>query len=204
VTVVGEWARAHEGIRVHRTGSLERRDWWIRDGIPLTAPARTILDLAAVLPYRDLRAAVRRAFALEHVSLRQLVEILGGAGRRRGVRNLARIVATGHAPTRSELENVVFDLIGRGGFERPEVNRGIELEGRRVIPDFRWSEQRLVVEADGHTWHDNPISREDDAERQALLEAHGDRVLRVTWEQAVARPAQTIARLRAAGAPLAR
>jgi very-short-patch-repair endonuclease len=47
------------------------------------------------------------------------------------------------------------------------------------------------------------VAREDDAERQALLEAGGERVLRVTWEQAVAHPTQTLARLRAAGAPWA-
>ena len=41
----------------------------------------------------------------------------------------------------------------------------------------------------------------DDAERQALLEADGERVIRVTWEQAVCSPAQSLARIRAAGAP---
>ena len=47
---------------------------------------------------------------------------------------------------------------------------------QKTIPDFRWPEQRLVLEADSATWHDNPLAREDDAERQALLEAHGERV----------------------------
>jgi very-short-patch-repair endonuclease len=72
-----------------------------------------------------------------------------------------------------------------------------------AVPDFRWSAQRLVVEADGAAWHDHRLAREADAERQAILEAHGERVLRVTWEQAVAQPAQTLSRLRAAGAPSA-
>jgi very-short-patch-repair endonuclease len=36
------------------------------------------------------------------------------------------------------------------------------------------------------------------AERQALLEAHGYRVLRITWRQLVDHPQQTIARIRAA------
>ncbi len=71
------------------------------------------------------------------------------------------------------------------------------------MPDFRWARQRLVIEADGAAWHDNRTAREDDAERQALLEAHGERVIRVTWQQAVTRPAQTLARIRAAGAPSA-
>ena len=118
-----------------------------------------------------------------------------------GVRRLARIIATGPAPTRSELENVVLDLLLDGGFAHPDVNRPLWLDGRKVTPDFRWAAERLVVEADGAAWHDNPLAREEDAERQALLEAHGERVVRVTWTQAVARPTQTLARLRAAGVP---
>jgi very-short-patch-repair endonuclease len=42
------------------------------------------------------------------------------------------------------------------------------------------------------------LAREDDAERQALLEASGERVLRVTWTQAITTPAETIARIGAA------
>ena len=95
----------------------------------------------------------------------------------------------------------MLDLIVRGGLQPPEVNVPLVLSGRRIVPDFRWPAQRLVVEADGAAWHDHRIAREDDAERQALLEDHGERVLRVTWEQAVARPDQTLRRLRAAGAP---
>src|SRR5436190_20817636 len=45
------------------------------------------------------------------------------------------------------------------------------------------------------------IATEDDAGRQAKLEADGERVLRVTYQQALAQPRQTIARLTAAGAP---
>jgi very-short-patch-repair endonuclease len=94
-----------------------------------------------------------------------------------------------------------LDLILRGGCEHPQVNVPLHLAARRVIPDFRWPAQRLVVEADGAAWHDGALQREDDAERQALLEALGERVLRVTWRQAVTERAQTLARLHAAGAP---
>jgi elongation factor P len=95
----------------------------------------------------------------------------------------------------------VLDLMLAGGLAHPEVNVEMVLEGRRVVPDFRWPHERVVVEADGAAWHDGRLAREDDAERQALLEAHGERVLRVTWDQAIARPQRTLARLRAAGAP---
>ena len=57
------------------------------------------------------------------------------------------------------------------------------------------------MEADSAQWHDNPQAKAGDAERQALLEAQGERVLRVTWQHATARAAQTLNRIAAAGAP---
>jgi hypothetical protein len=144
----------------------------------VTTPLRTLLDLAAILPARQLRRAVRQALALRLVSHRELLQRVDAAGSRRGVRALRAILAGGPAPTRSELEDVVLDLILRGGLPMPDVNVPLVLDGRRVIPDFRWPDRQLVIEADGAAWHDDPLARDDDAERQALLEAHGERVLR--------------------------
>jgi very-short-patch-repair endonuclease len=201
VTVLGTARHAHPGLRIHRTTRLDLGDTTRHCGIPITTPARTLLDLAATLDHRPLRAATRRAQSLNRVNVRQLVAILARHRQRPGSAKLARIVATGPAPTRSELEDAVLDLMLRGGHVHPDVNVPYVVAGQKTIPDFRWPEQRLVVEADGAAWHDNQLAREDDAERQALLEAHGERVLRVTWDQAIARPGQTLARIRAAGAP---
>jgi very-short-patch-repair endonuclease len=203
VTVLGPGTRRHAGVLVHRTGRLDPADIAVVRGIPVTSPARTLVDLAAVLDERRLRRAVRQAQSLKLCSIADVLAALDRAGRRRGRRKLLRVVATGPAPTRSELEDVVLDLMLRGGLEHPNVNVPLVLGGRRIVPDFRWPRERFVVEADGAAWHDNSTAREDDAERQAVLEAHGERVVRVTWDQAVQRPEQTLARLRAAGAPAA-
>ena len=203
VTVPGTSGRGHAGIRVHHTASLPDRDRRRRARIAVTSPARTLLDCAGVLDDRALRRAVREAQALKLATVGELVEVLGRLAPRRGSRRLASIVATGAAPTRSVLEDVVLDLLLRGGFAHPDVNVPVWVGGRRVVPDFRWPAAHLVVEADGAAWHEHKLAREDDAERQALLEANGDRVLRVTWDQAVGRPAETLARVGAAGAPLA-
>jgi very-short-patch-repair endonuclease len=204
VTVPGPGTRLLKGVRVHRSSTLDPRDVTRHHGIPLTSPARTLLDLAPLLDARPLRRAVRQAQSLQRVNTTQLTEALARLAPRRGTKKLAQIVATGPAPTRSELEDVMLDLILRGGLAHPRVNEPLVVRGRRVVPDFRWPEKHLVVEADGAAWHDGKLAREDDTERQALLEADGERVLRVTWAQAIARPAQTLARLRAAGAPRAR
>ena len=137
VTVRGGGTRTHPGIRVHRS-SLDARDVTRHRGIPVTAPARTLIDLAGVVPRRTLCCAVRQAFALRLVHHRELLRRVEEAGGRRGVRALRAILADGPAPTRSELEDVVLDLILRGGLPRPDVNVPLILDGRRVIPDFRW------------------------------------------------------------------
>ncbi|HEX6698312.1 MAG TPA: elongation factor P [Solirubrobacteraceae bacterium] len=201
VTVVGAARPVRRGIRVHRTTRLDLDDRTRHRAIPVTSPARTLLDLAATLDHRPLRAATRRAQSLYRVNVRQLAATLARHERRRGAARLAEIIATGPAPTKTELEDVVLDLILRGGHVHPDVNVPYFVGARRTVPDFRWPEQRLVVEADGAAWHDHRLAREDDAERQALLEAHGERVLRVTWTQAITRPSATLDRLRAAGAP---
>lgn len=203
VTVTGTATRIHRGVRVHRTAAMESADVTWHRRLRITSPARTIIDLAGQLDYRSFRRAVRHALALGLVDVGTLVETLLRLGPRRGVRKLRKILATGPAPTRSVLEDVVLDLILGGGLGQPDVNVPLIIDARRVVPDFRWPSQRLVVEADSRAWHDDKVSREDDAERQALLEAHGERVLRVTWAQAICQPGQTLARIRAAGAPRA-
>ena len=131
----------------------------------------------------------------------QILRALDRLGPRPGIAKLTRILAGGHAPTRSELEDVVLELILDAGFRRPDVNKPIRLQGQTIVPDFRWPDQQLVIEADGAEWHDNRLAREDDAERQAILEAHGERVLRIPWAQAIAQRKQSLERIRAAGAP---
>ncbi|MGI9021057.1 MAG: DUF559 domain-containing protein [Solirubrobacterales bacterium] len=201
VTVRGTSLRTHHDLRVHRTLKLERTDWLLRSAVPVTSVERTLIDLAGIVSRRALRRAVRKAFAERRTALAPLAKAVSRAGRRRGIAAVRELIAGGYVPTASELEDVVLDLFERGGLEQPDVNKPLVLDGRRVVPDFRWPEQRLVVEADGAAWHDDPIARQDDAERQALLEAHGDRVIRVTWQQATTSPNQTITRVIAAGAP---
>jgi very-short-patch-repair endonuclease len=133
-----------------------------------------------VLPFKPLRRAVREALARNRITPNEAQAILPQAP----------------APTRSELEELVLDLIEGAGLEMPEVNRPLP---NGLIPDFRWPDQRIILEADGRAWHDDPLARADDARRQARLEADGERVIRVTYAQAVSEPDETVRRLEAAG-----
>jgi very-short-patch-repair endonuclease len=104
----------------------------------------------------------------------------------------------GPAPTRNELEDIVLDLLDGAGSERPEVNAALRFGATTIVPDFLWREQRVAIEADSARWHEHKLTREHDADKQAILEAAGWRVLRVAWDQTLRRPDQTLARIRAA------
>lgn len=198
VTVPGSAPRRVDGVRVHRSRSLDRRDIIRHDGIWVTSPARTVLDLAPTKPPRALRRIVRQAQVEHRVNVRQLLDMLERANGHHGVTPLRAAIADGATPTRSELEDVVLDLIDTVTSERPEINAPLLLDGEKLVPDFLWRTRRLIVEADGGRYHDNPAVRADDVRKQAILEAHAHRVLRVTWDQAVRQAEQTRARVRAA------
>ncbi len=198
VTIPGSGTRRIDGVRVHRSRSLGRRDVLTRGGIRVTSPARTLLDLAAVLPEEALRRAARQAQALRLVTVRELLEIAQRCKGHRGAARLRAVVAGGPAPTVSTLEDDLLDLLDRAGIERPEINATLRLDGRTIIPDYLWRARRLAVEADSATWHDHKLVRENDADKQAILEANGYRVLRVTGDQTRYEPRQTLARIRSA------
>jgi len=190
--------RELNGIRPRWSCSLERSDVWRRESILVTSPARTTLDLAAELPPSALRRMVRQALSEGLVSIRHLAEVLDRSPRHRGAPALQAIVSVGYVPTRSELEDRALDLLDQAEIERPEVNAELVLDGRRIRPDLLWRRPLVVIELDGAAWHDHKLTRENDADRQAILEAHGYRVTRITWRQLANNPLQTIARIRAA------
>lgn len=191
--------RQQPGVRLHRRPRLAPGDVTTRDGLPITTPARTLLDLAATGWREDrLGAAVDRA------ELLRLIDFAGLRARcapgRRGAPALRTILARyGPEPldTRSRLEQLVGALCLAHDLPRPQVN--VLVEGR--VRDFCWPNARLVVEADSYAWHRSPRSLDDDRERDAALVLAGWRVLRFTWEQVRRRPDYVAATLlRALGA----
>jgi very-short-patch-repair endonuclease len=169
------------GLHPHRA-VLANDEITTKDNIPTTTPARTLLDLAAVLPSHALERALHQA-EIRHrgdqLSLDELLERHAGA---RGIKALRHILATqrlGATITRSKLEDDFIAFLAETDLPRPNVNTIIE--GEEV--DFAWSESRLIVELDGYDTHSNRQAFEDDRARDRMLQAAGWRVVRITWRQ---------------------
>jgi very-short-patch-repair endonuclease len=194
ITVAGRYPGRRAGIKVHRVVSLDRRDFWVRDAIPITTPARTLLDLAAVASPDELDRAFAEAQVLRLVDARGIEDQLERNPARAGVRALRALIDAPPAPTRSEAERRFLRLIRAAGLPEPRVNARV---GRYQV-DFLWPEHRLAVEIDGYTYHANHRAFERDRDRDAALAAAGYLVLRVTWRHLTRQPERVAARVAAA------
>jgi len=193
VTVVARDCGHRPGIRAHRMRALQSDETTTRNRIPITTPARTLLDLASLVPERELEAAVAEAERRRLAADRRLLALVARYPRRPGTRVLQQLLEGAEQPafTRSEAEKRFLALIRRSQLDSPEVNARI---GPYEV-DFLWREQRLVVEVDGFAYHSDRAAFERDRRRDADLAALGYTVVRVTWRQLVDEPAAVVARV---------
>ena len=195
VTVPTSGGRKRRGAMVLHRGALPADEVTVRDRVPVTTVARTIVDLADVLPRRALERAIDEAAYLRHD-----IDGLEAKRGRRGYGLLSRVLAdhdAGTTWTRSELEEQMLALCRRFGLPAPEVN--VMIEGYEV--DFVWRDARVIVETDGWAAHGTRKAFERDRIRDAELMAAGWRVIRITTRRLEREPdavAKQLARLLAA------
>lgn len=196
VTIPGRDPGTKPGIRIHRTRALDSRDVREIEGLPITAPARTLLDLAGETSSRAVERALAEAEGRHLVNRRELTAVLARADRHRGTATLRTILAADRRPalTRSEAEERLLALIRSAQLPPPDLNVRL---GRHEV-DFLWREEGLVVEVDGFAFHSSRFAFDRDRLRDAELQAQGWRVMRVTWRQIVDQPAAVVALIAAA------
>jgi Transcriptional regulator, AbiEi antitoxin/Protein of unknown function (DUF559)/AbiEi antitoxin C-terminal domain len=186
VTVTRNGRKRRPGIVFHQRRSVPTDEVTTLRGLPITTPARTLLDLAASgRDGRRLEAAVDRAEQQRLLDFADLRELLARYPGRPGTPSLKALLAAYSGPldTRSYLEELVLELCDAHGLPRPLVN--CVIEGK--VRDFCWPSWRLVVEADSYAWHRSPSALDDDRERDVELFLTGWRVLRFTYAQVTRR-----------------
>jgi very-short-patch-repair endonuclease len=169
-------------------------EWMIEDGIPTTSPFRTIFDLAARVPMRELERAFHEAEArqvTDRVSLPMLLERHPG---RRGSRNLRALLGS-KAPvmiTRNDFEEAFLALIDESGFPQPRMNADLAIRGRFIEIDALWQEEGVAVELDSRGIHGTVKRFESDRQRDRILVAEGFRTMRITWRQLQEEPQEIV------------
>jgi predicted transcriptional regulator of viral defense system len=196
IEITAPQERRRPGLVVH-CEVLPRDERDVHEGIPVTTAARTLLDLAAILDEHRLARAAERAEALRLASPTSLQELLDRYPRRPGTPNLKRLIE-GHrivpTTTRSDLERRFLTFLDANDLPRPLVNEAVD---PHTTPDFRWTDQRLIVELDGFETHGTRAAFERDRARDRQLMAQGWRVARITKRQLDDAPEALAAELRA-------
>jgi len=202
ITVPVRSARRHGGIAVHRALSLTEADVTRVHNIPVTTVARTLFDVAAVLPRRPLERAFDQAEILERFDLRAIRDQLARRPHHAGVPVVRAILAEhylGSTPTWSELEEAFLAVVRGAGLPDPEINAWVDPgDGERALRvDFVWRAHRVAVETDGRRTHRTRQAHERDPRRDQRLSAAGWRPVRTTWRQLTRRPQELERTLRA-------
>jgi very-short-patch-repair endonuclease len=180
LSLPGPATRSRAGIRVHRRNRLAEADRSRHVDIPVTSPARTLIDLGSRLGEPELEAAVNEADRLGLIdpeSLRQRVDDHRGSPGVPSLRNL--LDRRTFTLTDSELERRFMRLVDRARLPRPLTQQRVN--GFRV--DFYWPKLGLVVETDGLRYHRTPAQQSRDRVRDQAHVAAGLTALRFTHAQ---------------------
>jgi very-short-patch-repair endonuclease len=178
VTVTGSNGSTNPGVRVHRSGILESRDVWIRKGLPVTSPARTLLDIALVATARQLELAFDRGITEHILRPSQVRDVLERAGGHRGRGRLAALLERerpGSSVTESGPEELMLALIRNAGLPEPEVN--FPFQTWKL--DFYWPTARFAVEVDSFGFHGSRYRFERDRRKDNALRRTNIEVMRV-------------------------
>jgi very-short-patch-repair endonuclease len=201
-SAVSLWGlQPHHGGAVHTTSARKQRgrpgihhhwtrhapDTRVRQGIPVTSLARTLVDLADVASADELEQAIRAAERLHGFDRAQLRPIHG----RRGTRRLTRPQPF----TRGHLERLFQRVVAGAGLPAPRMNVPF---GPYEL-DALWPEAKVVVEIDDWATHGTRQAFEADRARDRVLSVAGLRPVRITHEDLTTGSAALVAQFAALG-----
>ncbi|MGQ0521377.1 MAG: DUF559 domain-containing protein [Actinomycetota bacterium] len=190
--------------RLRQSTDLGPHHRTVVDGIPVTTPARTLVDLAAHTHPGRLRIALDSALAARTCSpedVRCCLEELRRPGKR-GLRKLGALLESrsdGRVPAPTTLERRLKRVLREGGLPAPvrehELPWARDTQGR---VDFAYPRQRIIVEADSRRWHTRERDFEADRRRDREAQLAGWDVYRFTWDDLRTCPEDVVATVRRA------
>jgi hypothetical protein len=196
IAVTSHRRRRLDGIVIHRHERVDDRDVAIRWHLPITTPARTLLDIAAQYPAlaeRALNDALYRKLTRPEL-IRSTIG-RAGSGLRPAAALLGELLDHLAAPTESVLEDDFLALLRRSGI--PEPDRQWPIANGDFRLDFAWPATMVTYETHGRRHHSAPADRRRDRAKRRAAEAEGWLWNDVYWEDVHEWGADTMATLAA-------
>jgi hypothetical protein len=171
---------------------------WYR--IPVTTPARTVVDLARASTFRSGVVTADSALHGLLTTKEQLEAVIGQCARWPGIERAREVVAFADGLAESPFESVTRVAFSDWGLPRPELQVWLADEQGSPIGqvDFYWRRYATIAEADGAFKYDDRQAARKQFERDARLQAAGFQVVHITWRDLHARPDVVLQRITAA------
>jgi hypothetical protein len=173
--------RVRPGICAHRTRSMDHLAVHFIDGVPVTSPAYTLLDIAPILTARQLEHALDEALLRKIVTRERVAGVVDSNPSRRGVRLLGKLIGERLVSNRSDSvgQERLLELIRAARLPEPEGDADI---GGGFTADFYWREARVACEFDSFDFHSGRWSWGRDHRKDNHCEHEAIALVRVTWE----------------------
>lgn len=168
-------------------------------GMRLTTPARTVVDLARTLSFRDSVVAADSALHRKLTTKDELFAVAAECARHTGIGRAAEVIAFADGRAESALESIARVAFKDTGIPPPDLQvwlgRGAEPIGR---VDFYWEEYATIAEVDGGLKYADPERARAQLKRDAALRAQGFEVVHFDWDDITSRPDAAATTLRQA------
>jgi very-short-patch-repair endonuclease len=176
-------------VAFHQLDDVLPHHLGVVDGFPISTPARTIVDLAAIVSPGRLGVALEDVVVRRLARLGDIRDVLTEV-RRHGKPGVAKLVAAldardGQPPPASELERHLHETAARAGVT---LSRQHPLPARPVIEgvvDGVVVESKLILESDGRRWHARMRDMARDRQRDREAARLGWLTLRFVYEDLV-------------------
>lgn len=182
-------------VVARRCGTLLGRDIRTIDGIRVTSPARTLLDIAPRTYTRTLHRFHNELRMRKLVDNEQLIDVATRNPRHPGSKLLLALAGASHGEAKRsgfEIDWVPFAAKHR----LPAYEMNTHVAGERI--DVLFTPDRLIIELDGWGTHGTKQAFEDDREQDSgILAATGIPTMRITYDGLHKRPRTQVSRINA-------
>jgi very-short-patch-repair endonuclease len=165
------------------------------EGIPITSPAQTVIDLVRITGSGDPIDTALRARA---TTIAELNEVFASLPHRRGNPLCAILLDESRDEPWSGAERALHRLLHSAGIDGWVANKAVVVGAQRRAADVRFDRIRLAIEVDGYELHSRRQVFEDDRVRQNAFVLDGWTVLRFTARQIEDQPEEVITQIRQA------
>jgi very-short-patch-repair endonuclease len=167
-------------------------------GVSVTTAARTVVDLARLLPFMDAVVVADSALRLGSTGKAELLRVANSCAQWPGVYQARKAIAFADRRAESALESCARVTFDAAGLEPPELQVTFRGDGFVFRGDFYWARHRTIVEADGLAKYDNPSRARDQIRRDRLLRDAGYKLVHFTWRELFDTPELVATRIRSA------